>query len=376
MAGLYIHIPFCHSKCAYCDFYSLGSPVEGLMNRYVDALILEWRARIAELGNERVATIYIGGGTPSILPIPLLAKLIDALATDIDIRQVFEFTIEVNPEDLTPEWLDAVTSLGVNRVSMGVQSFSNDELRAVSRRHNAKRALEALYTLSSAGINYSADLIYGLPGQTLASWKRNVDRLLAFNPPHFSAYLLSYEEGTRLYAQLMRGDVEEASEDLALAMYSYLCEASASAGYRHYEISAFALPGNEAKHNSSYWDYTPYIGLGCSAHSFSPAGIRQFNAPNLMEYLRKIENNSLAVEIDEETETDRINDYIITSLRTDKGLNLEFLRHKWGSDARKHMEDLMSNHLSAGRLNANGSYISIPERYWLTADSILRELIF
>ncbi len=377
MAGVYIHIPFCHGKCDYCDFYSLGAPVEELMRRYAAALTSEWRIRRSELGPEKITTIYIGGGTPSALPYPLLRQIIESISDGgIDVNAIDEFTIEANPEDLTEEWIRQVASLGINRISMGVQSFDDAELASVRRRHTAHRAKEALSILAESGMNYSADLIYGLPSQSLEGWEKNIDTLLAFNPPHFSAYLLSYEPGTPLHGRLQRGEVEEASEELAESMYAALCRKSAEAGYRHYEISAFARHGAEAKHNSSYWNFTPYLGLGCAAHSFSPRGVRSFNPPNILAYLDRIENGGTAFEVDEETETDRLNDYIITSLRTDNGLSFDFLRSRWGEGAYDRLLKNAGPFIESGKLETTDDGIRIPEKEWLTADAILRELIF
>lgn len=377
MAGIYIHIPFCHSKCAYCDFYSLGAPVEALMRRYAAAIVAEWKSRWHELADERVATLYIGGGTPSALPMPLLRQIVNGLAENgIDIDALDEFTVEANPEDMTDKWLRETLSLGANRISMGVQSFDDGALARVSRRHSGSTAKQALEILKDSGINYSADLIYGLPGQTLDDWRRDLDILLGYRPPHFSAYLLSYEPGTPLHARLMRGEVTEASEQLACDMYSALCRESLAAGYRHYEISAFGLPGREARHNSSYWDYTPYLGLGCAAHSLAPDGVRRFNPSNILSYLDAIEQGKTAVEADEESETDRLNDYIITALRTDTGLDLAFMRDRWGDKSTDAFIKSSAHFIVSGKLASSGQRIRIPESSWLTADSILRELIF
>ncbi len=377
MAGLYIHIPFCHGKCSYCDFYSLGAAVEPLMRRYADAIATEWRMRRQELSDEQISTVYIGGGTPSALPISLLSAIVNSIiASDgISTDTIVEFTVEANPEDMTDEWLSAIRQLGVNRVSMGVQSFDDSLLKAVNRRHDSVRAVKALELLSGSEINYSADLIYGLPGQTLLAWRNDLEKLLRYNPPHFSAYLLSYEPGTPLHARLMRGEVSEASERLAESMYAVLCEDSEARGYRHYEISAFARPGYEAKHNGSYWNFTPYLGLGCAAHSFLPNGTRHYNPSNIMAYLREIENGRDPSETDIETETDRLNDYIITSLRTASGLDRSFLEKRWGTDALAALTDAAAPFYHTGALIATDRGMRIPERNWLTADSILRELI-
>ncbi len=376
MAGLYIHIPFCHGKCAYCDFYSLGAPVESLLERYAGAVVAEWRMRRSELAGSPITTLYVGGGTPSALPPRLLEAIVRGVMADgVSLGDLQEFTIEANPEDLTPEWLAGVRALGVDRISMGVQSFDDALLKTVNRRHDSARAVEALEILRRSGMNYSADLIYGLPGQTLEQWRGDLGKLLDFEPPHFSAYLLSYEPGTPLHARLARGEVSEAPEQLAEAMYAALCEQSAARGYRHYEISAFGKPGREAVHNSSYWNYTPYLGLGCAAHSFLPDGTRMFNPPNIMAYLRDIEGGLCPAETDEETESDRLNDYIITSLRTDTGLALDFLRDRWGLETFQSVGQAADPFLLSGHLTMTAAGFRIPECHWLTADSILRELI-
>ncbi|MDE5941793.1 MAG: radical SAM family heme chaperone HemW, partial [Muribaculaceae bacterium] len=307
MAGVYIHIPFCRSKCFYCDFFS--RPDSKNASSYTDALLGEWRMRRHEL-TEPVETIYIGGGTPSVLPHHLLEKLIGGLTADIDLTTIKEFTIEANPEDISADSLSVWKSLGITRVSIGIQSFSASELMAVGRRHSPESAIEALSALSQSGINYNADLIFGLPGQNLDTWKRNLNQLLDFKPPHFSAYLLSYEQGTRLYAMKEKGMVIEASDNLAIDMYRHLCTAARNHGYRHYEISNFSLPGKEAKHNSSYWNYTPYLGLGAAAHSFDGL-VRRYNPPHISRYIKSVSTGIAPFETDEETVENRFNDYLI-----------------------------------------------------------------
>lgn len=235
------------------------------MEAFVDAAIGEWGERSAGL-SEPVDTLYFGGGTPSSLPAELLRRLLEALPTE----NLREATIEANPEDVTDDWVRFISGeTPFRRVSMGVQSFCDDELVTVGRRHSAARAAEAIDCLRRGGIdNLSCDLIYGLPGQTAGSWRRSLERLISFRPEHISAYLLSYEPGTRLDAMRRKGTVTEADDDMAEAMYEALCDMTRMAGYVHYEISNFALPGCEAVHNSAYWDNSPYIGLGPGAHSF------------------------------------------------------------------------------------------------------------
>lgn len=367
---LYIHVPFCHSKCAYCDFYS--TPKREWMEEYADALVNEWQTRSEGLG-EAVDTVYFGGGTPSSLPIPLLARIIDALR--LDPSKLREATIEANPEDVTEEWVRFIVGeTPLRRVSMGIQSFSDTELRAVGRRHTARRAIEAVGILRKGGIrNLSCDLIYGLPGQDMASWVSSLSTLIEMRPEHISAYLLSYEPGTRLHAMLERGKVDEASDELAEAMYAHLCEATAKAGYRHYEISNFALPGREAIHNSSYWDGSPYIGLGPGAHSWD-GSVRSSNPGNLKDY---IAHRGIGTGVAEhETAENLFNDLIITRLRTANGINPAEIREKFSPIFADNFLKEADAMLSEGCLSLapDGSY-AIPEDHWLTSNSVLLRLI-
>lgn len=347
MAGLYVHVPFCRHKCAYCDFYS--GPLRGFRAEdYAEALMREHMSRrIAD----KYSTVYIGGGTPSTMPAALLRPLL-ALGEG-------ERTIEVNPEDVTPQtagqWLEA----GVNRVSMGVQSMIDSELKAVGRRHTAAEATCAFRTLRDAGFdNISLDLIYGLPGQTPETWRQSLAELLTLGPEHLSAYSLSYEPGTLLHTRLMAGKIAETPEDTVVEMYETLCALTRKAGFTHYEISNFAKPGRQSRHNSSYWDSTPYLGLGPGAHSFDGVQ-RGFNPPNLGEYMKKPAG---VFRIEEETPTERHNDLVMTALRTDRGLDPTVLTPQELLTARKLLEPTPEGNLR------------ISEADWLRSDPIMIEL--
>lgn len=367
---LYIHVPFCHSKCAYCDFYS--TPRKEWMEAYTDALINEWRVR-SETFDEGIDTLYFGGGTPSSLPTALLKRIIDTL--DLDTRLLREATIEANPEDVSPEWVRfIVNETPLRRISMGIQSFDDSELHTVGRRHTAARAIEATETLRAEGIaNISCDLIYGLPGQDMKSWKRSLSTLTGLRPEHISAYLLSYEPGTRLFAMLDKGKIEETPDEVVEAMYTHLCEVTAKEGYRHYEISNFALPGQEAIHNSSYWDGSPYIGLGPGAHSWDGTK-RSANPCNLKKY---IEGNGSGVnETEDETIENLFNDMLITRLRTARGISLDEISEKFGKKMAETFKKESTPMIEDGRLilTPDHRYV-IPESQWLTSNSILLELI-
>lgn len=368
---VYVHIPFCRSKCAYCDFYS--TPRRELMEQYVETAGAEWRYRSAEHA-EPADTLYFGGGTPSSLPPALLSRLLDALAIDPD--GLREATIEVNPDDVTPEWVDfLINETPFRRVSMGIQSFSDDELRTVGRRHSATRAIEAFETLRAAGIeNISCDLIYGLPGQDMESWERSLSTLIGLRPEHISAYLLSYEPGTRLNAMLERGKISEAPEELVEGMYRCLCELTASAGYGHYEISNFALPGREAVHNSSYWDGSPYIGLGPGAHSWDGER-RLYNPSDLKGYIESCGEGFAVVE--EEDSDNRFNDMLITRLRTAKGISLKEIHRLFGTSVASDFKAEASQLINEGLMSVStdGDRYTIPEHHWLTSNSILLRLI-
>lgn len=380
----------------------LQAATEEIFDRYCQALLTELRLRRHEVGSDGFSTIYIGGGTPTALPSHLLLNLIRHLRQEGCPSGIREFTVEANPEDISEQSIVELRQAGVDRISIGVQSFDTPQLQSVSRRHSAEESLRALQVLRDSGINYSADLIYGLPGQTVESWERQLDTLLSFRPPHFSAYLLSYEPGTRLYAMRSTGKVQEASEATAVEMYRILCESAASHDYRHYEISNFALPSMEAKHNSAYWNLTPYLGLGCSAHSFDGV-TRRYNPIDIRAYINSLLPSSGEPKapfiVDDENEINRLNDYIITSLRTASGLSTALIASRWGEPL---LERFLSNArplVHAGQLVANGfgeagkegensvipeqenliipeqENLVIPERFWLTADAILREAI-
>lgn len=365
MAGLYIHIPFCHSKCAYCDFYSMPRTEQG--EEYVEALRKEYLARIDEVGVPD--TIYIGGGTPSSLPIALLERIFTWIPTD----KAREITMEVNPEDVTADFARWLATSPVNRVSMGVQSLNDSELAAIGRHHTAHEAIDAYHRLRAAGIsNISLDLIFGLPGQSIRSWSETLREILDLQPQHLSAYTLMLEEGTRLWARNMAGKLTLPSDEDVESMYRTLCNETAERMYDHYEISNFAKPGRASLHNSSYWNLTPYLGLGPGAHSFDGI-LRRYNPSSLKDYLLYPTTHTI---IDTETPRERINDYIMIHLRTAAGLSLSDLKARYGAEAANEVTVSARPHLRCGYLEENAPlHIRIPERYFLIADTIISDLM-
>lgn len=368
MAGVYVHVPFCHGKCAYCDFYSLPRrgatlPPE-LQHRFAQSLGSEYLVRRGELGGQPVRTLYFGGGTPSVLKPEILAEAVRSIPKD----SLVELTLEVNPEDVTPSNASAWREIGVNRISMGVQSLVDAELKAVGRRHTAAQALAAVECLQAAGFgNISLDLIYGLPGQTAESFRRSVEGVIATGATHLSAYLLSYEPGTALTRRLERGLLQEADDATVTAMYQELCRLASEGGFEHYEISNFAKPGFRSRHNSSYWDLTPYLGLGPGAHSLGADGTRRFHLPDLDAYLADPE----AVETDEEDEISRFNDLLIISLRRSEGLELR----KVPPQLQEQLLRGARPYLERGELTLRQGTLKVPEEHWLITDAILKDLI-
>ena len=331
-AGLYIHIPFCESRCIYCGFYS--TTAKDWRTRYVDALLKEMHMRSGELkalypDHEcTIDTVYIGGGTPSTLSIDDLSRIINTIKAVFPCK-TREITIEMNPDDVTTELISAVSNLGVNRISLGVQTFSDERLRFIRRRHNAAQAAKAVETIRRAGIdNISIDLMFGFPHETLNDWQNDLDAALKLRPNHISAYSLMYEEGTPLYLMLQNDKVQQTDEDTCLAMYTMLMDTLSANGYEHYEISNFCLPGYRAIHNSSYWDDTPYLGFGAAAHSYNLL-TRSWNVADIKEYVSAIESDNLPSEserIDDDTHYD---DIITTAMRTCEGVDLMRLKPEY-----------------------------------------------
>lgn len=375
MAGLYIHIPFCESKCIYCDFYSMANN-NHLIDKYIDALLVEAAQRKNELNSETITTVYLGGGTPSLLSITQLSKLVNGLKKVFDFSAVEEFTIEVNPDDVTADYIQQAKSLGINRVSMGVQSFSDEDLRFINRRHTAKQATDAIHIIKEAGINnISIDLIYGIPGQNIKIWKNNVETAISLLVQHISAYTLMYEEGTRLSVMRSLGKITEVDDDVVAAMYDYLVAQLKSNGYTHYEISNFALPGFHSRHNSSYWNLTPYLGLGVAAHSFDGT-VRRFNPSNLKKYLDALGEGNLCVEVEKITKAEKYDEYVMLRLRTADGIDADELMHRFDEEYYQFFIEKTKPLVSEGTLiNEKGRYY-IPENHIMISDNITCDLLW
>jgi oxygen-independent coproporphyrinogen-3 oxidase len=348
-AGIYIHIPFCRTRCSYCDF-ATGQYESGLSERYVRALAREisiFAAKRADgsHGDEaaRVDTVYFGGGTPSLLAPAQVSHLLAAVRAGFDVSADAEVTMEMNPGTVTRETAEGFRAAGVNRASFGLQTFDDAQLRRLGRTHTAEDARRTLSILRGAGFaNVSFDLIAGLPGQSVAQWSRNMDEALALRPEHLSLYLLEVHEGTPLAEQIGRGAHPQPDPDVAAEMYELLAGRTASAGYEHYEISNFCLPGHESRHNLKYWTGEPYHGFGCSAHSYDGRSARRSNERDTLRYVELIERaGSAVVETTNLTERDREAESLFLGLRLMRGVDLREHRARFGADVRAtHADDL------------------------------------
>ncbi|MBO4721549.1 MAG: radical SAM family heme chaperone HemW [Muribaculaceae bacterium] len=397
MAGIYIHIPYCKSKCIYCDFYS--TPVVETMEQYVHSLLCEAKLRREEIVNSspskiegaggsmpsqsndrsiipQFTTLYLGGGTPSVMPVELLSALINGLSEIFDLSLVEEFTIEVNPDDVTREYVEELRQLGVNRVSMGVQSFNDGDLLTINRRHSAQQAIDAVDAIKEAGIsNVSIDLIYGLPGQTLDSWQHNVEQAIGLNVQHISAYNLGYEPRTRLWVMREQGKVQEVSDDDCIAMHDILVIMLKEAGFEHYEISNFARPGYRSRHNSSYWNFTPYLGLGAAAHSFD-GNVRRYNPSSIKEYLEKL-SNGLPAFIEENLEWwERYDEEVMVRLRMSDGLDTKLIAQRYGDKVSNHLIKQSQQFIGQGLLRVKGNSLILTPSGVMMSDNIIRNLMW
>lgn len=372
MTGLYIHIPFCASRCVYCGFYSTTLPA--LRDAYVDALCQELTLRAEELpADEAITTIYLGGGTPSQLTTDQLDRLFSYIYK-VYRSQPVEVTMECNPDDITPAFADWIAQSPIDRISMGAQTFSDDRLRLLRRRHTAAEVRRATTLLRQAGIrNISIDLMFGFPGETLADWEQDIDEALRLGVEHISAYSLMYEEGTTLHRWLSEGRIQEIDDDLSLRMYDCLVDRLTAAGYRHYEISNFALPQRESRHNSSYWRDVPYMGLGASAHSFDGRQ-RSWNVADIETYIAAIGRGERPCTVEALDPDTHYEDVVLTSLRTAEGIDLGKIRRDFGSQRLDFLLAAADQDLRQGYLVREDDHLRLTRRGLYLSDGITARL--
>lgn len=377
MAGLYIHIPLCTQRCSYCDFFSTT-----LLNKRVeliDALCKEMKMRVDYLPVDTnvLETIYIGGGTPSLLSSSEINILIDCALESfphVDTGKM-EITMEANPNDLSDSYLKELSGTAINRLSIGCQSLNDTTLKIINRRHNAEEAKNAIANARKYGFNnISIDLIYGLPSQTINSWKDDVATAIALKPNHISAYCLELHEGSLLTKKISKGELTEMDEADCLTCFRHLREATSASGYEHYEISNFALKGFRSRHNSSYWHNIPYIGIGPAAHSYNGVS-RQWNVSHLPKYLKAISENRLDTEIETLSVTEKYNDYILTALRTSDGIDFQYISNKFGTRFSDLAKEVAAKQQKDGNVEIIGEKCHLTEKGIFISDSIFTEFI-
>lgn len=372
MAGIYIHIPFCKSRCIYCGFYS--TTLLDLRKKYINAVCREMELRKNYI-REPFSTIYLGGGTPSLLDEAELTKLFLYINNVYDVDRNAEITMECNPDDITPKFTNMLSHLPINRVSMGAQTFADSRLRLLHRRHNSDEVKHAVKLLREAGIkNISIDLMFGFPDESLSQWKEDISAAMALNVEHISAYSLMYEENTPLWKMLDTGKVKEIDEELSLTMFKELVCQLTDAGYEHYEISNFARPGYRSRHNSSYWHQVPYIGLGAAAHSFD-LNSRQWNVADLKLYIEEINNGIIPMEREELDNDTTFNDIITTALRTSDGIDLNALETRLGKRYRNTLISAAGKHLEQGLLEIRHDRLRLTSEGIFISDMVMSDLM-
>jgi len=373
MAGIYIHIPFCKKLCSYCDFYHIISQSDN--RQYIDALNREAFLRRDYLGNQAVSTIYIGGGTPSVLEPSEIKNILNNISRNFRIGEKPEVTIELNPDDVNDDFLDGLKKTIVNRISIGIQSWREQDLKFMNRRHTASAAAIALDKIFDAGYdNVTIDLIYGIPGMLTSHWASNLDISFSYNIKHLSAYHLTIEPGTMLGKMKEKGALSEIDEDESASQFQLLIEKAGTAGFIHYEISNFGLPGFLSVHNSNYWKQVSYLGLGPSAHSFNGYS-RQWNVRDVKKYMKAVDSGCLDFDIEELDKKTRFNEYIMTSLRTMWGISLDYVEEAFDKEGYDYIKNLSGKFIDYGLMKQEKNTLLLTNQGKMISDNIISELM-
>lgn len=374
MAGIYIHVPFCKTRCIYCDFYTRTdmSP----KHNYVSAVCREMELRKHYISNEIVKTIYFGGGTPSQLSYGDFQRIFDTIRANFTVASDAEITMEANPDDLDTKYLETLRRLAFNRLSIGIQSFDDNELKFLKRRHSAERAIDVVSLCKSSGYNnISIDLMYGLPNQTMDIWQRNLEQAINLDVQHISSYHLIYEQGTRLYRLFKLGDVKPVDEDLSVQMFSAMIDSLSAAGFQHYEISNFARNGLYSKHNSSYWLGEKYLGLGPAAHSFDGHN-RAWNIPSISKYVEAIGQANPAIETECLDKNTSYNDFILTGMRTMWGVDLVVMESRFGTSMKDYCMKNVQKYINQGFVTNNDNVLKLTREGIFISDGIMSDLMW
>jgi len=377
MSGIYIHIPFCKQACHYCDFHFSTSLKK--KDKIVQALAKELEIRNDELKNQTIETIYFGGGTPSLLTIDQLRFLIDAVYKNYQVIGNPEITLEANPDDLLSVRAQSRTifedykTIGINRLSIGVQTFFEDDLQNMNRAHNSEEAKECLSMATRYFDNITIDLIYGIPNMSLEKWNENLQTAFKFGVNHISSYALTVEPKTALDSFIKKGTYPPIDEELALKHFNHLITETKKQGFVHYEISNFGKPNYYSKHNTSYWQGKPYLGIGPSAHSFNQ-NKRSWNVSNNTRYIKSIEQNELPSTVETLSEKDRFNEYIMTGLRTIWGISLSKVQEDFGIEFKHNLLNSTKIYLESNSLEIKEDHITATQKGKFLIDGIASDL--
>ncbi|MCL8007187.1 radical SAM family heme chaperone HemW [Gelidibacter japonicus] len=371
MSGIYIHIPFCKQACHYCDFHFSTSLKK--KDELVNALAKELVLRNDEFKNRIVETIYFGGGTPSLLSIDELQFLIDEVYKNYEVSESPEITIEANPDDLTHQQLNDYAASPINRLSIGIQSFFEEDLKLMNRAHNSEEAKKCLEEATKHFDNISIDLIYGIPGMSNERWIQNIETALAFNIPHISSYALTVEPKTALASFIKKGIIKHVDDDLAQEQFHIMIEKLRDAGFIHYELSNFGKPEYFSRNNSAYWQGKPYLGIGPSAHSFDGKH-RSWNVRNNSKYINSLEKNILPIETETLSTTDKYNEYVMTGLRTIWGVSLEKVEQEFGEKYKTYLLEQSQKHIIEQLLYLDDGKLLVTKKGKFLSDGIASDL--
>ncbi len=371
MSAIYIHIPFCKRLCGYCDFF------KSVKTQQIDASLEAMREEIVSqrnfLSDHNIETIYFGGGTPSLISVQAVGEFIDLISQHYDVGGLKEVTLEANPDDITLEYLEGLRCVGVNRLSIGVQSFDDDELRFMNRRHSSQQAIEAVRMAQSVGFdNITIDLIFGVDGFGIETLNRSIDIALSLGVQHISAYHLTIEDGTQFARKVSKGEFAIVAEQVSEEEYSLLEQRLSEAGFEHYEVSNYALEGRRSLHNSSYWQGVEYLGIGAGAHSYN-GEVRRMNIESIEGYLSG-EDGRYQTEV--LSQIDRYNEFVMTSLRCCEGIDINVMRSKFPYWLYLYIIEVGKSWIERGILCHNEDYLYIPTRYFLLSDAVIESLFF
>ena len=369
MASIYIHIPYCKQACHYCNFYF--STKLKTKSQFLNALQNEIILKQKDI-NDTINSVYIGGGTPSFFSFPELEKIITLIKNNFNIDNDVEVTIEINPDDINNGQLDDYKKIGFNRLSIGVQSFIDKELKLMNRRHNVRQAILLLEDVSKKFKNFSIDLIYGIPGSNINNWKKNIQTALSFNPSHISAYALTIEEKTVFFNWIKNKKINKLNEKIIYDQFEYLVEKLEKSGFEHYEISNFAKNKKYSVCNKSYWNGDKYFGFGPSAHSFD-GKLRSWNKASIHKYITSINEGKLPYKSEKLTQIDRYNEYIMFGLRTNRGISKKNILDNFGLDFFKEFIGKVNKHLNLNNLFEDGDFIKSSRKSLFIIDGIISD---